>query len=478
MGFWPFRQKGEGVELATRIVSAMTRDGVAVRGKLTLRFALHETRAGADEVADRLGSLVEAILREAPASSELVGREADVLGVLEARLPSNMPATRSIELAALHVVGGPGSRPSGEWAHAASASGPAISVGRRERPSASGPSSERGASAAVSAPVAAFVPVDDDAGSLDLSFDAIELDTRRRPLQAAADGSPVDSSMLDLHPNSQRCLDGGAPKPAVQSVSGRSGGYAASVWPPPPPSGPQPDDSFPGLGSQLEMAAPPAPPSAAVKSSQRGVPAAVSDERAERPRAPASRPSAQGGRADSSPRRQALVAGLDLPVGSSPEAIGAALSTSLRDAAGRLLVGALGAIGKLEPGSGDEVARLTAALGEDAVDLARHETAVCATYLSYAGMLWADVPQNIVFEVLQVACAAAFPRGKSPLAAIRRYVSSSASPLADQLAAQLGNGLGAAVDAATLAEAVTPLVASVDEDLRAAARLVKAACGL
>jgi hypothetical protein len=661
MGFWPFGRKGEGVETATRIVNASPRDGVAIRGKLTVHFAARESKATADVIADQIASLVEAIVREATDKSKVVGHEADVLGELEARLPSNMPPTRSIEIAALHAV--VDARMSGEWAAAGRApssanvpaappsqagsppsssnrlssanvpaappsstgrlssanvpAAPPSSAGRPSSanvPAAPPPSSVRRASP-PGVPAASARSRDDE---LDFSLDAIPLDTGRRALQSSTDGSPVDASRIDLHPSSSRSLEIELDDPAPASRP--SGPSSKAAWPPAPPSRPSRQDRYLDLdtpvddgprGAPASRRAAPADDALAFEDrpSQRLPPLAHERERPsqrmpsvderpsqrmpavdERPsqrmpavddrrRASDDRPSQRLPAVDERPsqrmpavddRRRALddrpsqrmpavddrpsqrhLGSLDLEgprssrpasrddvprgraepgrgspppsrgsramravgrtdeleEGSAPDVIGRAIAGRLRDAAGRLWLGALraydllgvrglaldacspadlaslaptydGAHGEFEASRAQEIARWKASLGVAPVDRIRAETAVCSTYLAYATMLEADVPQNITLEVLQAACTAAFVHAKSPLGAIGRYMSPAEPTLAEELGAQLAHALGAGFDAASMGWALGAAMTSIEEDLRRTARIVKDASGL
>lgn len=109
MGLWPFNRDPADVELASRIITAETGDGAQVRGKLTLHFLEPQTRSAADEAADRYAALMEALLREQRRHDDLLGTEAALVLRLMDRLPGDIVPARSIDLAALHVVGDPGS---------------------------------------------------------------------------------------------------------------------------------------------------------------------------------------------------------------------------------------------------------------------------------------------------------------------------------------------------------------------------------
>jgi hypothetical protein len=109
MGLWPFGRDPADVEIASRVITAETGDGAKVRGKLTLHFLEPQTRAAADEAADRCAALMESLLREQRRHEDVLGSEAAMVLRLIDRLPADVVPTRSIDLAALHVVGDPGS---------------------------------------------------------------------------------------------------------------------------------------------------------------------------------------------------------------------------------------------------------------------------------------------------------------------------------------------------------------------------------
>jgi hypothetical protein len=109
MGFWPFGREPADVETASRVVTAPTRDSRRVRAKLTLYFMDPQTQTEADTVADRCAQLAEAVFQEVPGADHLLGNEQGIAAAVMQRLPPGLPGIRGIELAALHVVGDPGS---------------------------------------------------------------------------------------------------------------------------------------------------------------------------------------------------------------------------------------------------------------------------------------------------------------------------------------------------------------------------------
>ncbi|MDI3288303.1 hypothetical protein [Polyangium sp. 15x6] len=104
MAFWSTAD----VELVSRVVTATTRNDRRVRGKLTLHFAEAQTQGNADDAADRCATLAEELFGEADDHEQLIGAEAELVAALRLRLPPRFPAIRSLDLAALHVVGDPG----------------------------------------------------------------------------------------------------------------------------------------------------------------------------------------------------------------------------------------------------------------------------------------------------------------------------------------------------------------------------------
>jgi hypothetical protein len=109
MGLWPFGREPADVESASRIVTTIARDGRTVRAKLTINFKEPQTQAAADEAADRCSQATEALFREVPGHEQLLGHEEEVTSTLLQRLPPGLPPIRVVEVAAIHVVGDPGS---------------------------------------------------------------------------------------------------------------------------------------------------------------------------------------------------------------------------------------------------------------------------------------------------------------------------------------------------------------------------------
>lgn len=109
MAFWPFGRDPDEIEMVSRVVTATTLDHVKLRGKLTVHFVSAQSQTDADHAADRCAELMEKVLHEQANHENALGSEASLVLKLLDRLPPDIAKARSIELAALHVVGGTGS---------------------------------------------------------------------------------------------------------------------------------------------------------------------------------------------------------------------------------------------------------------------------------------------------------------------------------------------------------------------------------
>lgn len=385
MGLWPFGRDPANVEIVSRIVTATVGDNVKVRGKLALHFAEPQTQAIADDAAERCSALMEVVLREQKNHEQVLGAEAEMVLKLVDRLPLNMVPTRAIDLAALHVVGDPGSS-------------------ARKRPSTASIQAVRPASTPPSVPPPRSI-------------------TQRPPSSASLSAVSPMSAVAPLHALT--------------------------------PSG--------------------------------GLPAVR--------------------RRSSSNRMRAMTASLVLPVGSSPQTIGAAIAPLARDTSTRLLIGLLrihdlvGVRGVvLEEGSPDlqvaistileppqvgeeqsraaEIARWQAALGVDVVDELRREAMALAVFLAYAAILRVDVPQNIAIELLEECGNRAAPGERSPVIAMERYMKAPPGGLPAVIAERIAQIVGESSEPSSMSAALAPLLLSVEEDISIAATLAKHSLGL
>lgn len=259
-----------------------------------------------------------------------------------------------------------------------------------------------------------------------------------------------------------------APPPAIRN---------ATPWSPPPSSTMSPPSSAPRSSGSVP------PPGASAPSSSFGAP-----------------------KRRSSTRMRALTASLVLPVGSSPQSIGAAIAPLLRDTSFRLLIGFLrihdliavrGVL--LEEGSPElqvavstileqspgeeagrtaEISRWEAALGAGVVDALRREALTISTFLAHATLTQAGIPQDTTIELLDECCTRAAPGEPSPLLAIEPYTRSAQDALPSLIAGRITKTLGEAGEPGSMNAALAPLIASVEEDISIAATLAKHALGV
>lgn len=112
MPLWPFGRGKEpkDVEFMSRVVTATSRDGARLRGKVTLHFESPQTQRDAEEAIDRGASAAVQALADTQQHQELLGDdspeavEALVTRVRE-QIAANVPPLRALEVAAIHVVG-------------------------------------------------------------------------------------------------------------------------------------------------------------------------------------------------------------------------------------------------------------------------------------------------------------------------------------------------------------------------------------
>jgi hypothetical protein len=536
MSFWRFGREPEDVDMISRVVTAVTRDTRMVRGKITLHFLAPQTQTAADKAADRCATLVEAILREAPEPP--LGGEEQILATLRPKLPSDLPATRTIECAALHVVGD------------------ISSAGRRASSSSQ---------SAVPTP-----PGDEVArASFDRDSSTEVGSARSRPETQPPDmrnpsSLPGPGSQRSQPPDG-RSQGGGQPGPGGRGswqpapLSPRAqpaeGGNRIS-WPgpggrgsyqpgPPGPSGPsgppgpsrsQPPSGgagwhAPGAGSQHPKSG--MPGARALRASE--MPGAINPGRSPgsfadgpRPMRPSSAPGspsvAPSALRPSTAPPQSLPA-LSPPVqrrgnsswmrairpemimlpGAQPRAMGGAVARLVRDLAARLLIGILRAhdlllrghtleegsaealadlvpisdaqLGGYEESRAAEISRWKTKLGESAMSSVRHETRVVAVYLAFAEMLRSEIPQHVALEVCEGISMAAFPDTKSLVGEIDRYLHAVAPTVCEELARRVVQMLSIQRRPAELSSALAVLLATIEEDTALGVAVVKRSLG-
>jgi len=114
MPFWRFKRDKEpaDVELVGRVVTTTARDGARLRAKLTVTFEEPQTQQVSEEAGDRCQSVAVQVLAKVQKHENLMADASDMqshvdelVAELRRRLPDGLPHVRSLELAAIHVVG-------------------------------------------------------------------------------------------------------------------------------------------------------------------------------------------------------------------------------------------------------------------------------------------------------------------------------------------------------------------------------------
>jgi len=107
MSFWPFGREPADIEMASRVITAVMPNGFKVRGKITIHFAEPQRQVDADEAADRCASVAVDLIRLATDHERVIGAEQQLCFQLLERYPDDIAPARTVEIAALHVVGDP-----------------------------------------------------------------------------------------------------------------------------------------------------------------------------------------------------------------------------------------------------------------------------------------------------------------------------------------------------------------------------------
>jgi len=114
MPFWRFKRDKEpaDVELVSRVITATSRDGARLRAKLTVTFDEPQTQRVSEEAGDRCMSTAVQVLSKVQKHATIMADAPDMhthveelVAELRRRLPDGLPHVRSLELAAIHVVG-------------------------------------------------------------------------------------------------------------------------------------------------------------------------------------------------------------------------------------------------------------------------------------------------------------------------------------------------------------------------------------
>lgn len=292
-------------------------------------------------------------------------------------------------------------------------------------------------------------------------------------------GDPIASSQMRRSTSTFRAV-------TVPATHQASSPYAPTQAPPAP--APVPTNRAPGSSSSLRAVN--APPMSALPATQPSPPsrAAVSSKR------------------PTMSRIRAISPAMVLPPGSPPQAIGRVLAPFLSDSAARILIGFLRAYDLLvlrglvlEEGSAEmlaavvpvsdaphggyeasrtaELTRWQNSFGQATFQRLRRECQVAAVFFAHTSLIHKDIPQNIVFEILQESTSAAFPGETNVLHGMSRWLKLQESDVLPALCAHLTDLVGHG-NAKELTTALQLLVASVNEDLVVAGTLAKDAVGM
>jgi hypothetical protein len=455
MGFWPFGRDPADIELVSRVITAATRNGYRVRGKLTIHFVEPQRQAEADEAGDRCAALAVSLLRDAPDHERVIGAEAQLSAELTARYPHSAAPARAVELAALHVLGDP-----------------ALSDELR-RASGTMPAVIPPLSQSSSPPSAARPPP-----------------SSNPPVHHGGSAGSADSA-------------GSAPKPPA-SPAARPGGSSAPTAASPAPTSMDDGGSARSRPQSPVAAHPPTPAQRTGTAQPPGPPHADDGGLLARTPNPQPPPKPLVRRRPSSQIRS--IQSLLMPPGTSPAAMGQFVAPMVKDSAARILIGFLRAhdlitvrrvavdetsaemLATLVPASdappggyeasrAGEIARWQAALGQGPMFALHHEVRVHAAYLTREALARVEVMPALADAVVEAVCAAAFPDEAGLLAEIAKLPTPPPADFVAQLARALGRIAGGDDDPASLAAALDPLLATVQEDLSVSAMIIKQSSG-
>lgn len=198
-----------------------------------------------------------------------------------------------------------------------------------------------------------------------------------------------------------------------------------------------------------------------------------------------------------------------MPPGTPPAAMGQFIAPLVRDSAARVLIGFLRAHdliavrgvsidegsaemlaslvpvsdappGGYEASRAGEIARWQTTLGQGVMFSLQHEVRVVSAYLAKDALTRAEVMPALADAVVESVCAAAFPEEAGLLTSLGRFAvhAGGADPtFVATLAESLTRLAGTSEDPASIASALTPLVAMVQDDLNVAAMIIKQSSG-
>jgi hypothetical protein len=454
MGFWPFGKKDKaeveddgGIDYTSRVVTHAIASGAIVRGKLVIHFEQPVSQGVAEGTTVAAVAALERAMSAADELAALTGS-----GVTDRVLAelADVERPRSIELVALHIVdeAAPGSR--------AEPIPPSRAVAPAPAPPASTPP-----------PRAGSVPPVEEAGSL----------------PPPPKFSSVPPRRLDSAPPPR--FDS-APPPRFDSATPPK---LSSVPPPKLDSAPPPKLSSappPKLGSVP-------PPSMASRIATRPFPYEIDS-------APASVPQSR------KPSGQMLIARGErlVPHDATPESAADALVPLMRDATTKLALGILRAYDltvvrnvELDPGDSamaeaiipissaplgffaesrrDELQRWETALGAEAYGGLDSECATMIAFLFYDALRHVGIDTPTIAAVVERMSERAFPDRSVAIAKLGRYLHPVEGTAANELANGVVRAVGHADALRRLDAMLTPLLASLQDDVAIAAAQVRSA---
>jgi hypothetical protein len=133
--------------------------------------------------------------------------------------------------------------------------------------------------------------------------------------------------------------------------------------------------------------------------------------------------------------------------------------------------------GGYEASHAGEIARWQDKLGQGVMSSLLHEVRVASVFLAKAALAKADVMPALGDAVVEALAGAAFPDEAGVLAELARFSSADPPAFVSALAQNLTKITGTSEDPASIAAALTPLFAGVQDDLMVAAMIIKQSSG-
>jgi hypothetical protein len=130
--------------------------------------------------------------------------------------------------------------------------------------------------------------------------------------------------------------------------------------------------------------------------------------------------------------------------------------------------------GGYEASRASELARWEAVLGEAAMAALRLELHLYSVYLARQALDVVEVNATMADAVIEGICAAAFPESAGLAAEAARLPSPIPADFVDRMAVDLVRRAKTADDPAAMASALAPLVATVQDNLKISAMIIKA----